>query len=48
MWPADKAMPTVYLPCVRWVLNAQRQITEMEFRKHQLPHSGRLRFQSRW
>ena len=25
MWPADKAVPTVYLLCVRWVLNAQRQ-----------------------
>ena len=25
MWLADKAMPTVYLLCVRWVLNAQRQ-----------------------
>ena len=25
MWPADKARPTVYLLCVRWVLNAQRQ-----------------------
>ena len=25
MWPADKARPTVYLLCVRWVLNAQQQ-----------------------
>ena len=25
MWPADKAVPTVYLLCVRWVLNAQQQ-----------------------